>query len=70
MVPVRREGQKPILFRRIKSKLMPREDAESENESPQFFHYEPNVLRIMENIGYDLTSGLSLNFDKERRILL
>jgi len=34
MVPVRRKGQKLILFEKIKSELMPREDSESENESP------------------------------------
>ena len=49
---------------------MPREDSKSENEPPQFSHYEPNVLRMMENIGYDLTSGPSLNFGKGRRTLL
>ena len=36
---------------------MTREDSESEDESPQFSHYEPNVLRMMENMGYDLTNG-------------
>jgi len=46
------------------------EGSESENELPQFSHYEPNVLRMMENMGYDLTSGSGLNFDKERRTLL
>jgi len=29
MVPARRKGQKPILFEKIKSKLMSREDSES-----------------------------------------
>ena len=70
MVPVRRKGQKLILFRRIKSELMSREDSKSENESPQFSYYEPNVLRMMESIGYDLTNGPGLNFDKRRRALL
>jgi len=51
MVPVRRKGQKLILFRRIKSELMSREDSESENKSPQFSHYELNVLRMMESMG-------------------
>ena len=37
---------------------------------PQFSHYEPNVLRMMENMGYDLTSDLDLNFGKGRRTLL
>ena len=32
-------------------------DSESENESPQFSHYEPSVLRMMERMGYDLTNG-------------
>ena len=44
---------------------MSREDAESENESPQFSHYEPNILRMMENMGYDLTNDPSLNLTKE-----
>jgi len=70
MVLVRRKGQKLILFGRIKSELMPREDSESENESPQFAHCEPNVLRMMENMGYDLANGPGLNFGKGRRILL
>jgi len=64
------QNQKPILFRRIESELMPREDSESKNESPQFSHYEPNVFRMIENIGYDLTMGPSLNFGKGRRTLL
>ena len=70
MVPARRKGQKSILFGRIKSELMFREESESENESSQFSHYEPNVLRMMENMGYDLTTGPGLNFGKERRTLL
>jgi len=70
MVPARRKGQKLILFRRIKSELMPREDSESENEPPQFAHYELNVLKMMENMGYDLMNGPGLNFGKRRRTLL
>ena len=70
MVPATRKGQKPILFGRIKSELMYREDSESENESPQFSHYEPNVLRMMEGMGYDLTKSSGLNFGKGRRTLL
>ena len=70
MVPARRKGQKSNLFRRIKSELMSREDSESENESPQFSHYEPNVLRMMKRMRYDLTNGPGLNFRKGRRILL
>jgi len=70
MVPVRRKGQKPILFRQIKSELMSREESESENETPQFTHYEPNVLRMMQSMGYDLANGLGLNFGKGRRTLL
>ena len=49
---------------------MTREDSQSEDESPQFSHYEPNVLRMMENMGYDLTNGPGLNFGKGRRTLL
>ena len=51
MVSTKRKGQKLILFGRIKPELMPRKDSESENESPQFAHYEPSVLRMMENMG-------------------
>ena len=54
----------------FKSELMSHEDSESENESPQFSHYEPNVLRMMERMGDDLTNGPGLNFDKGRRTLL
>ena len=70
IVPARRKGQKPILFGRIKSELMSHQESESENESPQFTHYEPNILRMMKNMGYDLTNGPSLNFSKRRRTLL
>jgi len=69
-VPIRRKGQKLILFRRVESKPTTYEDAESETELPQFSHYDPNALRMMENMGYDLTSVPSLNFGKGRRILL
>jgi len=70
MVPARRKGQKLILFGQIKSELMSHEESESENESPQFTHYEPNILRMMESMGYDLTNGPGLNFGKGRRTLL
>jgi len=49
---------------------MSHKDSESENESPQFSHYESSVLRMMERMGYDLTNGPDLNFDKGRRTLL
>ena len=56
---------------------MSREDSESENESPQFSHYEPNVLRMMENMGYDLTNGpglkehfFDLSFRKGRPLII
>ena len=49
---------------------MVHKDSKSETEFPQFSHYEPNVLKMMENMGYDLISGPGLNFDKGRRILL
>ena len=51
LVPVRRKGQKPILFGRIKSESMSREELESEKEPPQFGHYESNVLRMMKAWG-------------------
>ena len=63
-VQARRKGQKLILFERVESKPTTYEDSESETKPPQFSHYEPNVLRMMDNIGYDLTSSLGLNFGK------
>ena len=60
MVPARRKGQRLILFRRIDSEPMNHEESESEQESPQFGHYEPKTLRMMKNMGYDLTSRLGL----------
>jgi len=70
MVPTRRKGQKPILFGRIKSESMSRDESKCEKEPPQFGHYEPNALRMMESMGYDLTNGPGLNFSKGRRTLL
>jgi len=64
MVPARRKGQRPILFGRIESKPMTHEESESEQESPQFGHYDPKALRMMKNMGYDLTSRPGLNFGK------
>jgi len=46
------------------------EDSKSKIEPPQFSHYEPNVLKMMKNIGYDLISCPDLNFDKRRWTLL
>ena len=69
-VPARRKGQKLILFGRVESKSMTYEDSESETELSQFFHYEQKVLRMMENMGYDLIRGPGLNFGKGRRTLL
>jgi len=46
------------------------EDSESETELLQFSHYKSNILRMMENMGYDLTSSPGLNFGKGRRTLL
>ena len=70
MVPARRKGQKPILFGRISSEPTPREDSESEEESPQLSHYEPKALKMMKCMGYDLTNRPGLNFGKGRRTLL
>ena len=70
MVPARREGQRPILFGRIKPEPMTREESEGEQESLQFGHYEPKTLRTMKSMGYDLTSRPGLNFSKGRRTLL
>ena len=53
-VSVRCKGQRPILFGRVESKSMTYEDSERETEPLQLSHYEPNVLRMMENMGYDL----------------
>jgi len=66
-VLARCKGQKLILFGRVESKPTTCEDTKNETE---LSHYESNVLRIMENIGYDLISGLALNFSKGRRTLL
>ena len=70
MVPTRCKGQRPILFGRVECKPTTYEDSKSETELPQFSHYESNVLRMMKNMGYDLTSGPGLNFSKGRRTLL
>jgi len=70
MVPARRKGQRPILFGRVESKSMTWESSGSDDESLQFSHYELNILRMMENMGYNLTRGLGLNFGKGRRTLL
>ena len=70
MVPIRWKGQKLILFGRIKLESMSHEESESEKEPPQFGHYKPNALRMMESMGYDLTNGPGLNFGKGRRTLL
>ena len=69
-VLVRHKGQKSFLFEKIESKSMTCEDSESESELPQFSQYESNVLRMIENMGYDLTSGHGLNFGIGRRTLL
>jgi len=70
MVPAKCEGQRPILFGRVESKSMTQESSESDDEPWQLSHYEPNVLRMMENMGYDLTRSPGLNFGKGRRTLL
>ena len=49
---------------------MSRQESKSESESPQFTHYEPSILRMMESMGYDLTNSPGLNFGKGRRTLL
>jgi len=69
-VAASRKDLKLILFGRVESKQLIRVDSKSETEPPQFFHYEPNILKMMENIGYDLKSGPGLNFGKGRRTLL
>ena len=48
---------------------MSREESESENEPPQFTHYEPNIFRMMEGMGYDLTNDPGWNFGKGRTLL-
>ena len=63
--PCKMQRPKTNPFQRIRSELMPCEVSESENEPPQFSHYEPNVLRMMENMRYDLTNGPGLNLAKE-----
>jgi len=68
-VPAKHKGQKSIFFGRIESEPVIREDSESKVEPPIFSHYEPNVLRMMENMGYDLIKKSGLNFGKGRRTL-
>ena len=70
MVLERRKGQKSILFERVKARSMTQESSESDDEFAQFSHYEPNILRMMESMGYDLTRGPGLNFGNGRRTLL
>ena len=70
MIPARRKGQKPILFGRMTTEPTPREESESEEESPQLSHYEPKALKMMKCMGYDLTNRPGLNFGKGRRTLL
>ena len=43
-VLAKRKGQKPILFRRIRSELVTRESSEDDPESLQFFNYELNAF--------------------------
>ena len=62
-VPAKHKDQKSILFG-IESEQVIREDSESEVEPPLFSHYESNVLRMMENMGYDLMKKSGLNFGK------
>jgi len=69
-VPVKRKGQKSILFRRIESKPVTRESSEEDPKSPQFSHYGLNTCRMMENMRYDLMKRSILNFDQGRRTLL
>jgi len=68
-VPARCKDQKLILFGRVESKAMIYENTKSEIEPPQFSHYEPNVLKMMENMRYNLTSDPGLNFGKGRQTL-
>ena len=49
---------------------MIREYSKSEIEPPQFSHYEPNVLKMLENMGYDLANSPGLNCGKGRWTLL
>jgi len=64
------QRSKTNLFKKSRVQTMIREDSKSEIELPQFSHYESNVLRMIENTGYDLTSSVGLNFSKGRRTLL
>jgi len=69
-VPTRCKGQKSIFFGRVESKPTICEDMKSETEFPRFSHYEPNVLKMMKIMGYNLARGPVLNFSRGRRTLL
>jgi len=59
-VPAKQEGQKLIIFGRIESEPIAYKSSGGNYKSPQFFHYG-------QRMGYDLTKGLDLNFDKGKR---
>ena len=52
-MPVKRKGQKPILFGRIEPEPMVPESLKDNAESPQFSHYGSNARRSMEKMRYD-----------------
>ena len=68
-VPAKYEGQRPILFGRVESEPIARENSGSDSEFPQFFQHGPALRNIMEKMGYDLVKRHGLNFGKGRRAL-
>jgi len=69
-VLVKQKGQKPILFERIESEPIAYKSSGGGSESPLFFHYGKKSRHMMERMGYNLTKGSGLNFDKGKRALL
>ena len=71
-VPVKRKGQKPILFGQVKTEPVACENSGGNSESPQFqfFYYGQKSRHMMERMGYDFIKESGLNFGKEKRALL
>ena len=69
-MPAKRQGQKPILFRKIESEPVTRESLKDELESLQFSCFWPNAYCMLENMGYDLMKSSGLNFGQGKRTLL
>jgi len=66
-VLARHKGQKLIFFGRVESNSW---RLRKRDWTPSVLSLRAKCLKMMENMGYDLTSGLGLNFGKGRRTLL